>query len=470
VLAVFLILGWVAVVLSVVLAVPLLVALVQRPQRGVLLLVALAPLDGLLVLFPHLNLVQYWKEELVILIFGATFLAPSDARGPTGRHRPDWAIALGAFFALAVLSAVFVEGLQAAYGLKLDFFYVLLAIAVWRCPLDRKERDRLVTLLMIMGFVAAAWGILQQLVGPTRLNDLGYAYNTNITFIGSFLRSFATFQSPHAFGLFEMLVILVGVPHALSDLRRLRNRLFLLLLPIYAAGLLLSTARSAFLGLAVGLAYLGWRRHRVLLLLIPAGVVALAFLPAELGSTVLSTTSGHARTATWTNSLPLVSAHPLGQGIGAAGSTQDKIAQGGPLLFSQKAAGDQANQLAGQSANASAIPVADTIPDNYYVKTVLDLGILGLWLFVVMLVSIFFFLQSASKRLVDEPAVLCTAASATVLAGAVAALVATYFEIFPMDLFFWLLVGVASATTADPRSVRLPAERSNDPAHPATAP
>jgi hypothetical protein len=320
---------------------------------------------------------------------------------------------------------------------------------------------------MIVGLVAAAWGILQQLLGPTRLNDLGYAYNTNITFIGSFLRSFATFQSAHAFGLFEMVVILVGVAHALNDRARPRNRLFLMLLPIYAAGLLLSITRSAFLGIAVGLAYLGWKRYRALLLLIPAGLVALAFLPPEVGNTVLSTTSGQSRTATWTNSLPLVSAHPLGQGIGAAGSTQEKVAQGGPLLFSDQSATQQANQLAAQSANASAIPVANRIPDNYYVLTALDLGILGLWLFVVMLVSIFFFLQSASKRLVDEPAVFCTAASASVLAAAVAAVVISYFEVFPVDLFFWLLVGVASATAADPGSLRQPAELS-DPAHRAT--
>ena len=63
-----------------------------------------------------------------------------------------------------------------------------------------------------------------------------------------------------------------------DDRARPRNRLFLLLLPIYAAGLLLSTTRSAFVGIAVGLAYLGWKRYRVLLLLIPAGLVALAFV------------------------------------------------------------------------------------------------------------------------------------------------------------------------------------------------
>ena len=43
----------------------LVLALVDRPQRGILLLACLVPFDGLLLLVPHPGLVDGWKEGLV---------------------------------------------------------------------------------------------------------------------------------------------------------------------------------------------------------------------------------------------------------------------------------------------------------------------------------------------------------------------------------------------------------------------
>jgi hypothetical protein len=67
---------------------PLGVALTRRPQRGLLVLAALVPFDGLLLLVPDLPaLAAGWKEALVLSTLAATFVAPASVRAAT-RHSP----------------------------------------------------------------------------------------------------------------------------------------------------------------------------------------------------------------------------------------------------------------------------------------------------------------------------------------------------------------------------------------------
>jgi len=418
---------------------PLLWGVVRRPQRGILALAALVPFDGMLEIVHHSLLVQYWKEVLVVFIFASTFLAPAEARGTKGRPRPAWLAGLLAWLALGVVSGIIVGGSTAAYGIKLAFFYCLLPWAVWRCPLDARDRDRLVTILVGVGAVQAVIGVLQQGIGPTRLANLGFPYNTTIRFAGSLLRSFGTFSYPQVLGLFMMIVILVGATFALADLKRPRSRFFVAMLPLYLAAMILSVTRGALLGTALGAAYLAWRRYRAMLVLLPLAVVALVFVPSNLGGSLLSSTSAQERVATWSAVLPSVGSAPLGHGIGTSGSAVGR----GPIGSAQAAA-----SAAASSANGGGGSGTTGIPDNYYVLTVLELGLPGLWFFLLMLLAIFLETRRAGGGLTGEPSHFCEAISAMTLAAMVAALFETYFEIFPMDLYFWLLVGVAAATWA----------------------
>ena len=196
--------------------VPVVLAIVYRPQRGMLLLVALAPFDGLLLILPFPSFVKGWKEVLVGIILVATLLCPQEARASRGRQLPRWLPPLVVLIAIGLLSAAFVGGDQALLGLKVNFYYLLLGIAVWRCPPNERERDRLVTILMVTGLICSIVGLVQQAIGDARLHDLGYEYNTAIRFAGSNLRSFSTFNEPFPFALFVMTVLLVGVPCALD--------------------------------------------------------------------------------------------------------------------------------------------------------------------------------------------------------------------------------------------------------------
>ena len=60
-------------------------------------------------------------------------------------------------------------------------------------------------------------------------------------------------------------------------------------------------------------------------------------------------------------------------------------------------------------------------------------------------------LLGAARRLRGYDAALATGVGASVLAAATVSLFATYFEVFPMDVYFWLLLGVVAACVPESR-------------------
>src|SRR5919199_752435 len=110
--------------LALALAAALAAAVLTRPQRGLLLLAALAPFNGLLLVAHLPAWVSGWKEALVLVTLAATMVAPPGARAGA-RPLPGWWPAAGALFGLGLASAAVVGGLQALVGMKVTFFYVL---------------------------------------------------------------------------------------------------------------------------------------------------------------------------------------------------------------------------------------------------------------------------------------------------------------------------------------------------------
>jgi hypothetical protein len=422
-------------VLALNLAVAVGVLLVQRPQRGVLLLAVLTPFDGLLLLAPDVGPLAGWKEALVLGTLAATFL-----NGPVPRPRalpwPPFSAAVVGLVAVSVLSALWVAAttglVQALVGLKLNGFYVLLFIALVRCPLSRSERDRLVTILMSVGVLTAVVGLWQQAVGGDVLNALGYEYNETIRSAGGFLRSFSTFNQPFPFGFYVMIVLLVGLPSALADPRRLRNQLFLLSLPVLLAGMVSSIVRAALLGSSSE----------------PAGVVDGAsagwpLRPAGAGSRSVRAVGGVRS--------PAVGLQPRRTHRRVVGDHRP----GGAGATGQRHRLDR--QRSREDSAAVGVPRRQYQPDNYYFKTAYELGPVGVWMLVLLLVTGFLTArylatslrtlaaQSADpeeRRALREDRALAAGIGGVVVGSAAAMLVATYLEIFPIDLHFWLLLGV----------------------------
>jgi hypothetical protein len=437
-------LGWMFPAVVAVAAVLVAILVFQRPQRGILLLALGLPFDGLRPMLGVPEWTSNWIEAMVVLTLVAAVVArPGVARPLPGRAWPAWAWGLVGLALLAVASVRMVSAYQVIVGLKVTFQAASLVFVAWRCPLNRKERDRLVTILMAAGAVCAAWGLVQQALGPATLREFGYKYNSTIRFSGSFMRSFSTFIQPFPFAYFLMIVMLIGIPIALNDLARRRNRIFLFLLPLYGLGMLVAVVRGAWIGTAVGLLWLGVRRYRILLLGIPVALAILLVGPADTGSNATSARSGESRVQTWNDNLYELGDHPFGIGVGSAGSAAAKI--------NVRAGGSRGYQFAGVGVSGTAYQ-----PDNQYFLFALELGLAGLWCYVLFLISAFRTSVRVSERTAGEDSAFALGTAAVVLAYAVGGVPATILEILPV-YYFWLAIGVTAALAPDRKQGRVPA-------------
>ncbi len=405
--------------------------LLVHPQRGVLLLAALAPFDGLLLLLNLPEALDAWKEALVIATLGATFVAPPSARNQTSTPLPGWLLPAFGLFLIAAVSALGVMPQVAVAGFKIDFFYLLLTFAIWRCPLDGHDRDRLVTILMVGGVTTSIVGIGQQIVGADRLNEIGYEFNTVIRTAGdSVLRAFSTFELPFPFAFYVVFVLAVASPVALREPSRPRNTIFLLSTPIMVAGIATAVVRAALLALAVSVLYHLIRNYRAVLSLLPVSLLLFVVAPAAAVSAALSASSLGERFDGWSVVADTVIANPFGTGIGTTGSAAE-VAVG----------------LGGEIDETFGLPpdLLPYQPDNFYLKRLLELGPIGLWLTVAFMRHVVATARSARSKASPVDIALLDGWIAAVLGALAAAAVATYWEIFPLDLFFYLMLGVTTS-------------------------
>jgi hypothetical protein len=416
-------------------------AVIARPQRGVLLLAALVPFNGVLLVVPVGGAAKGWKEALVALTVGAAAIDRS--RRPTiERAVPSWFAPVVGLVVIAVASVVVANRAAAVVGAKVTFFYLLVALALWWCPLGRRDRDRLVSILMVTGTVAAVVGLAQQVIGPDRLHELGFEWNTALRTSGGRFRSISTFAQPFPFAYFVMLVLLVGGAVALDDPRRRRNRLFLAVTPVLVAGMLTAVVRGAVLGLVAGLLYLGWSRYRALFHVgVLTGVLTIVVLGAGGSPAFTSSSSLGERQAGWVSTAGLIVTRPLGWGLGTVGAAAEKA-------FPEV---DDATPSFGLPR--SLLPYQ---PDSQYVAIGLQVGPAGLWCFVLVLRGAFRDARVAAAAGLRDGRGFAAGVAAMVVAAATAGIVSTYWEIFPLDVYFWLLLGVlpsvvrASPSTPSP--------------------
>jgi len=205
------------------------------------------------------------------------------------------------------------------------------------------------------------------------------------------------------------------------------------------------------LGLLVGVLYLALRRYRVIIaVLIPLGLAALFFIPGSSATSALSSDSTKARSANWTENFDAITGRPFGIGVGETGAA--KARSYGQTMEEQAAA---FGIDLGQPDVDVYTPVlgANGVyqPDNYYVKTVIELGVLGLW----FLIRILYGAVRESRALERVPdrtdSALGVGITAFLFAVIFSMFFATYLELFPMDAYFWLLLGVTAATVREYR-------------------
>ena len=399
--------------LVVLLAAPVGLAIAQRPQRGVLLLVASVPYWGLDRILP---IPSGWKEALALYTLLWTLM--SIAGKPRPHHSlPKIVQPFAAYLAVAAASAAIVRGTQAEIGLKIGFFWVMLAVIVWLRPLDAGERDHVVTIMMVNAVITALIGLAQQAVGAGRLVSLGYEYDKTVRFTGHFLR--LVLDVPFTVRL-RLLPRArdrdrhIGVaprtapPAQHSVLRHPADR--------HGRPALLVRPRRVSRR-RIGLVYLAVTRYRWLFMGVPTLVAA----PLHSGSV--------RRRRRWARRAS-TSARRVGPTTSPPSSIRSVTASVRPARRGRR------------STRYSSCARGSYQPDNQYFKTNFELGVLGLFFFVLLMIAAFSTARSAATRLHGRDQALAEGVTAHILGVVVACFVATYFEIFPMDFFFWLLLGI----------------------------
>ena len=407
-----------------------------RPQSVLLVLVALAPFNGLLLLVAHPGFLDGWKEGLLLAAVGLAVVGRGSR--PPGRPLAVWTPAAIGYLALSAVSAASRPSVAALVGLKITGLYALAAAVLWAHPFDARDRDRLVGIFQVTGIVTALVGLGQQLAGANALAALGFEYNETIRTAGGMLRSFSTFDQPFPFALHVMTAILVGLPAALAEPQRRRHRVFLAAMPLLVAGLASAIVRAALVGLMVGGLYLVVRRHRALAHAAVPLLVALLVVPSGLAAVFASSSSLGQRATGWGEVASKVVEAPFGIGIGTTGAAAEKVSGRAKV-----------GSLGGLDPTEQSYQ-----PDNAYIRVVLELGVIGLWLFVRFLAGAITASRRVERARAGPDRALALGITATLLASVVAALFATYWEIFPMDLELWILLGALGSIDGAPARVQ----------------
>lgn len=141
-------------------------------------------------------------------------------------------------------------------------------------------------------------------------------------------------------------------------------------------------------------------------------------MPAEVAAPAFSSSSTEARTSGWQENVSAIFANPTGVGLGSTGAAAEKAVARGVKTYQ---------------------------PDNYYFKSLYELGVVGLWLFLLLMLAVYSSVRARVSSLQGPDAAFASGTAAMIVAAGVASLVAMYLEIFPMDFYFWLLVGVVSS-------------------------
>ena len=277
-------------------------------------------------------------------------------------------------------------GLRGVLWFSVVFYYIKLFS-------DAQTLKKLVTISLIMSGFVALYGILQLYLGAEIFLALGYkpgdvAFRTT----GGFIRIISTTDSAGTLATYSMIWVCFTFSVAIYRKGWIRITLFVLA-SLLVVNMILTTVRAAWVALALGL-LVGWLvNNRVKLwsvLLFPFGLALLI--------TINSVSNGFLVTR-------VLSIVGIGNDQQSFQSNENHLLsfQRGLKLFSE-------NPLWGLGVGTTGIPsnkYADVLPegyialDNYYLKLLVEIGIGGFVLFMILLAVALWFAYIAHSRNVD---------------------------------------------------------------------
>lgn len=442
-------------------------------ERLALLLIALLPFHALFVTFgtkliegqnhAPMAALAIWKEALlglilmigVVEILWSKRLAISDKRSVWRMDLIDGLILALLIVALTLFASGHPTSLHAfLLGFRYDFVPLVALVILRRVPWSDRFLPLAFKTLLWCGTIVAGYGLITIALPMSFFTVLGYSDLHSLYVAdgpvaafqqigGSALRRLqSTMSGPNQLGLWLLL------PLTIAMLKKQRGAFVLIIVALFA-----TLSRDAVLAFAVIVTAILWKRlpHRkffrvagtVLAVACIVAVVSIRIAPSVLlrsGSTIDHITRP-------LESLRLIALHPLGLGLSAAGPASNRLHE--TCVFLKK--GDDPSwasdrpQLCVFVGGKQVQPVSHDcdcplLPENWYVQIGVELGVLGLVLYMALIIVIL-------RRLTRGTAVIFL----IFLAVSVAALFLHAWEDAALAYTLWMLIA-AQQNPFRPRS------------------
>ena len=360
-----------------------------------------------------------WKEGVLGVILVVAFVewaTNGEMRNENGKWRKKFDV-IDALILLLIALGISVSFLisdfsfpHVIFGFRYDFVPLVAFFVLRRLPWSDGFFGRLQTTLIVVGTAVAAYGIVTFFLPIEFFRALGYSAMHSLYFADGPIAAFqmiggtdlhriqSTMSGPNQLGLWLLLPLAATI----ISLRRSRltahgPQLKILSLLILIAALGLTFSRAAWIGTFIMIAAASWPlvrrlRKRVIvmigILIIGAGVFAALRFPDQIIR--ISSTRGHIE-----NPLEAVQemiAHPFGKGLGTAGPASNRTSETCVILRSfddptwwRENMPDMCvfvgkSQIQPQGRDCT----CPFLPENWYLQIGVEMGWLGLALYLWM--------------------------------------------------------------------------------------
>lgn len=190
---------------------------------------------------------------LTIMMFGLFFILREQIQQGTFRQKIAFLVVV--YFLYMLLRVFFFSGFPISTGLLKFRFYgpqVLLYFVGMIYAFEEKHIRRLWGITLVIGVAAVLYGLKQFFFGYNEAEKLWFsAIDFSSLFIKGIARPFSFFLSPASFADYSQVAVIGLI--AFFGFRKVTGKIALLLMPIFWAGVLITSVRSNWIGMALSL-------------------------------------------------------------------------------------------------------------------------------------------------------------------------------------------------------------------------
>ena len=380
------------VLVGILLAIPITLFIIRKPVTSTIILLVLFPFHTLLIKAvevnaglsePALEALSMWKEYvLIVLVIRSMTVGSLRSVTPL-----DLAILvyLGFSFIYIFVSDSFAMG---AYGFRSVLEPFLFYLVARTLPIQHRELARLLKWLFIGAMLISVFGLVQaHVLGEPFLWKYkvlnGRLQSSHTASIGGQLviRASSTFSSPNTLGMYLSILLLIGV--GLLSFSRIGLLSTLFVASVLLGGLLITLSRSSWLAFAMGFMALFALRYKIrntivlgvsalTIIMVPALIILQ--IPQRILETLsLEDPSAAGKLPSILNGVKFVTEHPFGIGLGMTGPRSMRF-----------------------------LEEVQVHSENYYVLMAMEVGVIGLILYLLLLAIALFQLNESLFRTQDR--------------------------------------------------------------------